>query len=590
MLRRLVKAEFAVGEVGSTVTKVAGTIPNGLSLKQVTRTDKTKQWYVMGTPTKAGAFQLPLQEKKAYPTTGKNTTTVAGTTTTIDFVVDDASMAQGTFTGLARTFDVEDGLRSLAQVTLTAPSSGKLSASVKIGGKTYSFTDTGYSAFDPHYTNVTAMLTQIQTIGSGKTAVVSTNTLYYTVTDNCESNAANWRKEGVFQMHFPYLGFSTGTNRTANVSYEGKLCRDNAKYNTGKANDAFVAEVSTNFSGYYTVALANPDARPGDPRGNGYVTMTLDAKGKAKFAGYVADGTAYSASSVAAYLVGEGDEVRLRVPLYACSTASTKPYVFGGWLELCNLPVKEVDGDRIETATVPVVFCGSSDADLLWANDYALSTRDGTGGYRLRLTPSGGWYDTVKNLQAWYLYYDFSVGMPGAADDLAELARTLPEGYGFIAEATPAGQTVDVVGDKVSVEAQKLVKDADKYNDWGNCTNAANVKVNFTRATGVVSGTFDLWYGGDNAKGKYEQVNALYKGLKHYGVFVPYRWGDGILGDDVWTTGFFLAPQKIKYEDAKGKTQTRTWTGSYRFDIRATKAVRDWSEAGQDEGAGGGGN
>ena len=503
-------------------------------------------------------------------------------------------MAQGTFTGLATANDaVKDGLRSLAYVTLTAPSTGKLSASVKIGGKTYTFTDTGYSfmSVDASGTNVTAVLTQVQTIGSGKTKVVSTNELCCTVTDNCESNAANWRKEGTFTLKFPHLGYSSGTNVTDGVWYEGKLCRDNAKYNTGKANDAFVAEVSE-FAGYYTVALANLNALPGEPSGNGYVTMTLDAKGKAKFTGYLADGTAYSASSVAAYLVGEGDETRLRVPLYACSATSTKPYVFGGWLEFRLRDVKEVVGDKESTVKVPVVYANAPDTDLFWANDYALSTRDGEFGYQLALFPSGGWYDTVKNLQAWYLYYDFTVSMPDKTDDLDELAEALLDiGYEFAPRvALPDGQKVDLVGDKVSVEAQKLVKNADKFNDWNLSTNAANVKVNFTRATGIVSGTFDLWYEGYNAKNVFEQTTTLYKSLKHYGVFVPYRWDDGILEDDVWTTGFFLAPQKdvpYEYYDVKTGTTTtkkRSWTGSYRFDIKATKAERDWSEAGNGGG------
>ena len=589
VLRRLVKTELAVGEVGSTVSKIAVTIPTGLSLKQVTLADKTKQWYITGTPTKAGEFQLVLQEKKSYPS-GKTTTSLAGTTTVIDFTVLDAGMAQGTFTGLARTWDVEDGLRSLASVTVTVPSSGALSAAVKIGGKTYTFKDTGYSymSVDAAGTNLVAVMSQIQTIGSGKTAVVSTNMLYCTVTDNPETDPASWRREGEFMLHFPHLGFATGTNRTDGVSYDGKLCRDNSKLNTGKANDAFIAEVAE-FAGYYTVALANLNALPGEPRGNGYITMTLDAKGKAKFTGYLADGTSYSASSVAACLVGEGADEKLRVPLYVCSTTSSKPYVFGGWLEFRFREVEEANGAGTSKVTVPVVFCNSPDTDLFWANDNPLSTRDGEYGYQIALYPSGGWYDTVKNLQAWYLYYDMSVSMPDATDDLAELAETLPEGYDFAVKALPGGQTVDVAGDKVSVAAQKLVKGADKLNDWGLSTNAANVKVNFTRATGVVSGTFDLWYDGNNTKGDWEQVNSLYKGLKHYGLFIPYRWDDGILEEEVWTTGFFLAPQKLKYYDAKGTEQTRTWTGSYRFDIRAEKAKRDWSEIQQGEDNGGGG-
>ena len=165
---------------------------------------------------------------------------------------------------------------------------------------------------------------------------------------------------------------------------------------------------------------------------------------------------------MAAHLIGEGDAAKLRVPLYACSTASTKPYVFGGWLEFRLRDVKDVVGDKESTVKVPVVYANAPDTDLFWANDYAFSTRDGEYGYQIALYPSGGWYDTVKNLQAWYLHYDFSVKLPDYTDDLDELAEALPEGYGFLAAAMPEGQKVDVAGDKVSVAAQKLVKGADK--------------------------------------------------------------------------------------------------------------------------------
>ena len=595
VLRRLVKTDIAVGAEGATVSKLTGTLPTGVSLKQVEvrkeGSTSIKRYFLTGTPSKAGTYQVMLQEKRAYPTTGKSTTTVAGTTTVIDFTVLDSCTAQGTFTGLATTFDVEDGIRTLASATVTAGSTGSLSASVKIGGKTYTFKDTGYTyqTIDAAGTNLTAVLTYVQTFGSGKAAVVSTNKLYYTVCDMDETLPEAWRKEGSIVLDFPWLGFASGTNRTPNVRYEGKLCRDNSKLITSKANDAFVADVSE-FAGYYTVSLTNPNPLPGDPKGNGFVTMTLDAKGKAKFTGYLADGTTYSASSVAANLIGEGDDEKLRLPLYACSSTSTKPYVFGGWLELRFRDVKEIysdaKGEHTTTVKVPVAYCNAPDTDLVWMNDNPQSTRDGEFGFQLWLYPSGGWYDTVKNLQAWYLYRAFEVNLPDQADDLEELAETLPDGYEFAAKALPGGQKVDVIGDTVTVEKQKLVKEIDpstgkatKLNDWALCTNAANVTVTFKRATGIISGSFDLWYQGTNAKGDFEQVTTLYKGLKHNGVYVPYRWNDGFLEDDVWTSGYFLAPQKLEYYDEKaGKTKTRSWTGSYRFDIRAVPVKHDWAE------------
>ncbi len=57
------------------------------------------------------------------------------------------------------------------------------------------------------------------------------------------------------------------------------------------------------------------------------------------------------------------------------------------------------------------------------------------------------------------------------------------------------------------------------------------------------------------------------------------RGDDGYLADDVLSSGFFLAPQKLEYLDAKGKKQSRTWNGSYRFDIKAVDAGRTWTDA-----------
>ena len=119
------------------------------------------------------------------------------------------------------------------------------------------------------------------------------------------------------------------------------------------------------------------------------------------------------------------------------------------------------------------------------------------------------------------------------------------------------------------------MKDASKkLNDWEKSVNASNVKISFKRATGIVSGSFDLWYEGKNAKGSVEQKSI--SGLKHEGVLVLSRGGDGYIEDDVLSSGFFLVPQEIKYKDATGKDQKRKWTGSYRFDIKATPVDRSW--------------
>ena len=217
---------------------------------------------------------------------------------------------------------------------------------------------------------------------------------------------------------------------------------------------------------------------------------------------------------------------------------------------------------------MPIAVIDSLGADLIWKNDDPASTRSGEEGFALYLYPVGGWYDTVSNLQRSYLESDLSVDLPQGDDALEEImdALALNGDYAFVAQ--PSGQSVDLAGNSLSVAKQTLVKDdSKKYNDWDASVNASNVKLTFKRATGIVNGTFDLWYEGTNAKGTFEQKSVA--GLKHEGVLLLSRGDDGYLDDDVLSAGFFLAPQKL---------DKRTWNGSYRFDIKAAQTERVWTD------------
>ena len=73
---------------------------------------------------------------------------------------------------------------------------------------------------------------------------------------------------------------------------------------------------------------------------------------------------------------------------------------------------------------------------------------------------------------------------------------------------------VSVIGDKVSAPKQALVKEMDgtkktSFNDWASCINAANVKLTFKRATGVLTGTCDLWYEGMNGTKRVQNVKIV---------------------------------------------------------------------------------
>jgi len=345
------------------------------------------------------------------------------------------------------------------------------------------------------------------------------------------------------------------------VWYSGKVYRDNSK--SGKDAKAAWEAAMAKHAGYYTVSLVAPDAMPGEPRGSGYITLTLDAKGKAKLAGKLADGTAYSSSATAA-LSGEEDDPSVRVPLYAQKGS----WVFGGWLSV-----------KADENGVPVAAIDSPDTDLVWKNDDPASTFAGEDGFSLYLQPVGGWYDTVSNLQRSYLESDLSVDLPEGEDALEEIMEALALGDGYAFAAQPSGQAVDLLGNALSVVKQTLVKDASKkLIDWEKSVNASNTKLTFKRATGIVSGTFDLWYEKKNDKDVVLEQKSI-SGLKHEGVLVLSRGDDGYLEDDVLSSGFFLAPQKLEYLDAKGKKQSRTWNGSYRFDIKAVDVGRTWTDA-----------
>ena len=542
---------------GTEGTVKAANLPGGLKLAQ----DKTtKEWTVSGVPSKAGLFQT------VYTTTiGKNPSTV--TVKTNCYTVAAEGTAAGTFTGLLTTSDTTNAVPTLASVTITAALGGKLSASVNIAGKKYAFADTGYASCapaDPGDPNspvlMTAALSLAQKIGSGATAQTVTNWLYYTVQDVPETDPSGWLAEGTVDIQMAALPDAKGSGYQEDVAYSGKVYRDNSK--SGKDGKAAWEAAMAAHAGYYTVSLVASAAMLGEPLGSGYMTMTLDAKGKAKLAGKLADGTAYSGSMSAA-LVGDAASPSVRVPLFAQKAT----WVFGGWLSI-----------KADDNGVPVAEIDSPDTDLVWKNDDPAATRDGEEGFALTLQPVGGWYDTVSNLQRSYLESDLFVDLPEGNAALDEILDALALGGDYAFVAQPSGQAVDLVGNTLSVEKQALVKDASKkLNDWDASANAANVKLTFKRATGIVSGTFDLWYEGTNAKGVKEQKSIT--GLKHEGVLVPMRGDDGVLDAEVLSSGFFVAPQKIKYYDAKGKQQTRTWNGSYRFDIRATPVPREWSDA-----------
>ena len=612
-----VKAEFSVdldGEIANlaSVTLVSGKLPDGVKIATAKPQKGTAKWaFLSGTPTKAGDFEALLQ--LSYSDTARTTATTA----LMRFHVRAAGSSIGTFNGLATSYDSTNLVHRLAQVQFTS-AAGNLSSKVTIAGKSYTFADKGFvriTGGNPEDETVPATLqaelSYVQKVKEPKwnaqqgkyvdTDVSYTNILTFTVTDAPVTDSTVWATNSMAELtvQMEALPDLKGTHGQYGIWYEGKAYRDNSAVKEWAA-------AAAPFAGYYTVALVPADAdQSGNvPCGNGYMTLKLDAKGGAQMAGALADGTTYSASTKAAFdLVG--DEIAVRIPLYAYKTATAGGNVFGGWFTIrypkgcaptTNLAETPVDA-------VPVAVCEIGDSTMAWLNEDPNSTYYGYEGFDLTLYPVGGWYDTVVNLQRYYRSADFSYNEfsvdTAAGNDLWLLQELLTENsksqydddpdYKFVAEASANGQAVDVVGNDISVVKQTLVKKIDpetgragKYNDWSNSVNAANVKLTFKRATGIMTGTCDLWYAGNkviNAAGDTTYEEKSFANCKHAGVLLLSRDpAQNWLGDTdeacTWTAGSVVIPQSIPL----GNNKTRKWNASFRFNIKATKVNRGWDE------------
>lgn len=554
-LRVGVRAEIAVADDTATAVKsVAGTLPTGLKVEQ----DRaSKAWFIRGVPTKAGAFEALVQATYRDETGRK---TVPGTTTAFGFDVAALGAAAGTFNGLAATSDTTNGAPRLASIAFTAAATGKLSAKVQIAGKSYTFAAAGYEYARLEAdgsVRLQAELENVAKVGTGREAVTVTNTLRCALLASATNTMTVWRDEPVVDIAFAALPDTKGAGYQE-PWYTGRIVRDGAKIADRTEFAAWQAEAAA-FAGYYTVLL--PVAAITDaPRGSGYLTLTLDVKGKARVAGMLADGTKYTGSATLSLAEEDGATVA-RVPVFAAKATTA----FGGWLTL-----------RVGADGVPVVSASLMGDDLLWASDEPKATREGLEGFETALSPVGGWYDTVLNLQRAYLESDLSVALPEGDEALEEIRElmALPKGYDFTAR--PDGTPVTLNGDKMEVERQKFATGKDRLKDWAASVNAANVKITFNRKTGLVNGSFDLWYEGTNARGVEQKAIS---NLKHNGVVLLARDPeDGTLDPDVLSSGFFLAPLKVT-DTTGARPTTRTWNASYRFDINAVWSERTWQDA-----------
>ena len=240
----------------------------------------------------------------------------------------------------------------------------------------------------------------------------------------------------------------------------------------------------------------------------------------------------------------------------ACGEHVNRPASVGdGEAHLCRAGAHEMRQMSPREQDREIVVDSSS--ALVWNNDDVKATYYGDAGWRFTCAPVGGWYDTVVNLQAYYLNCAFSVGTSPITE--FPMQDILPAGYEAIRDVWPAGEEVAFSGDKASTAKRALIKLDGGVYDLASSVNPCNVQVKLARASGIVKGSFSVW-SLDGQQGKQKEI----KGFKHNGVLLHFRDDFAALDDEVMSAGFFTQKVTLKTDGSK---KSRKWTLSMPFNL-----------------------
>ena len=523
-------------------TILAGALPDGLALDYATGNIK-------GVPTVAGEYSVAVMMLrnggvcKILP---------------LDIIVGEIGSACGSFSAAVREIGggLSDVFARIGRIGMTVSSKGAISATVKVGGTKYSFSAANFDALyvdeddpEPVVDGGPYPRTYMATL-KGKTTIDGveyTNTLDLSiVSGSVGDKAIIGSAAGSLKLR---LNIQDSDGLVKEISYSGELIRDNSE-------SALWQSTVARFAGYYTVSLVPYGVGPQDgvPCGNGYLTFTLDENGTAKYAGLLADGTAVSGSS-AIGLRGDPEFIETCAVVFPIGLYSD-PWSFGGMVKIAwattslDKDVAQLESDYDYTA--PVV---DSNTSLEW-NKHGNSSSFDKQGFSLEIKPTGGYYNTVVNLQRYYLDRDFSVeaqSVVGIPDEM------LPYGYNYTAYTMPHDVEAYLKYNTLAAVSRGMVKTEDQLLwDLAASVNPWRVDISFVRATGLLSGTFRAWSDG--------ATQSQFATLNHYGVLLMNRDAKSPLDDDVWTAGFYLLPV------------TSDWTFSLPFNIISVEVDRDWNE------------
>ncbi len=488
-------------------------LPSGLKYLPVTKA-------IEGVPTAAVS-------NKTVTITAKNVNKTSASQTFTFTVEVLPAWAQGAFSGAAVTESHGAGSASLS-VTALGAVSGKLA----LRGTNFSFSAKNYASRAADGAFLVAV-----TAAVGKASMPLS-----------------------LAVGLPAVSDVTGTVPATLGRADGMLAGDGwARLWRYVWKDAGMAAALTNYAGYYTAALpvlprqtwavpAQADEAVGliaenAEAGSGYLLLTVDKAGGVKATGKLADGMALSLSGT--LILDEAG--RVFTVLYVAPAA----YKGGGLFGLAEF-VRPDDGGRMFVCVYSRPFLWESFNPQATVNPEA-------GGFSRSLVLTGGWYDTVGNLYAYYKNGTLSVGADGepvpellVGTNRYDSAWWSPDGLALAVVTNRLGVMTGLAAPKAGVPV-----DPDKDGEWDyGATNTVGLTIGLTRATGVFKGSFKAWF-------DYPKTHTS-KTVDYEGVLTPERedTGDGVAG-----RGFFLWADKSQSLNPQGKPVPYGFSWSYDLKI-----------------------
>jgi VCBS repeat-containing protein len=292
--------------------------------------------------------------------------------------------------------------------------------------------------------------------------------------------------------------------------------------------------VLANYKGYYTVALSATNvlevgAAGNVPQGSGYLALTVKDGGGVTLAGKLSDGTPLIGSSTLFVLPNGVAGVSVYVPLFF--PLYTARGVFTGLMAL-GLPAGTAPANNVAVAVGTVVQAWRYPGKAPTAIPPQTEDR-----FTLTLGMSGGYNNSLQDLRAHYSNGWFSAQVPGVTNTFTSGSYTTKVGV-------VQGELPDVqlaFNPSTGVVSLPLGK-APVYTAGTYVyapTNPAMATLSVTKATGLFTGKFNLYYEYPDQLGARKLTTVL---VTHEGVLTPERLDAAMPSGQ----GFYLVPDTWK--------------------------------------------